>query len=115
MLLADLVTRTRPAAWPSWPQACSRSSPSCSSPCEVERPRAATSESAGISAAVAAAEASLGADGRILVRPSGTEPVVRVMVEADDEHEAQRITDELVGSRDRRAGRVGRDEVLRVT
>ena len=53
-------------------------------------------ESAGISAAVAAAEASLAGRGRILVRPSGTEPVVRVMVEADEEHEAQRITDELV-------------------
>jgi phosphoglucosamine mutase len=33
---------------------------------------------------VAAAEAKLGGDGRIVVRASGTEPVVRVMVEAAD-------------------------------
>jgi phosphoglucosamine mutase len=37
-----------------------------------------------VRAAVAAAERSLGVTGRILVRPSGTEPLVRVMVEAAD-------------------------------
>lgn len=37
-----------------------------------------------VTAAVAAAERTLGGDGRILVRPSGTEPLVRVMVEAGD-------------------------------
>ena len=35
--------------------------------------------------AVAAAEQALGLDGRVLVRPSGTEPLVRVMVEASSE------------------------------
>lgn len=40
--------------------------------------------------AVAAAEAALGEDGRVLIRPSGTEPVVRVMVEASCEEAAQR-------------------------
>ena len=45
--------------------------------------------------AVRAAEDELGAEGRVLVRPSGTEPVVRVMVEAADEPTAQRITDTL--------------------
>ena len=45
--------------------------------------------------AVRAAEAELGAEGRVLVRPSGTEPVVRVMVEAADEANAARITAEL--------------------
>lgn len=46
-----------------------------------------------IAAAVAQAESDLGENGRVLVRPSGTEPIVRVMVEASDEETAQRITD----------------------
>jgi phosphoglucosamine mutase len=41
--------------------------------------------------AVRAAEAELGTEGRVLVRPSGTEPVVRVMVEAGEETTARRI------------------------
>ncbi|WP_172135288.1 phosphoglucosamine mutase [Adlercreutzia sp. ZJ473] len=45
----------------------------------------AVGESAQVAEAVAAAEAALGDDGRVLLRPSGTEPVVRVMVEALDE------------------------------
>ncbi|TQE99459.1 MAG: phosphoglucosamine mutase [Spiribacter salinus] len=38
-----------------------------------------------ISAAVADVEAKLGSGGRVLLRPSGTEPVLRVMVEGEDE------------------------------
>ena len=33
----------------------------------------------------------LGEDGRVLVRPSGTEPVVRVLAEAPTQEEAQRL------------------------
>jgi len=40
-------------------------------------------------------EGELGDDGRILVRASGTEPVVRVMVEADDDAHARAIVEEL--------------------
>jgi phosphoglucosamine mutase len=41
-------------------------------------------EAEAVWAEVAQVEASLGADGRVLLRPSGTEPLVRVMVEAAD-------------------------------
>ena len=40
--------------------------------------------------AVAACEAELGEDGRVVVRPSGTEPLVRVMVEAPTEDDCDR-------------------------
>ena len=39
----------------------------------------------GVQAAIRAAEAALGSAGRILVRKSGTEPVIRVMAEGEDE------------------------------
>lgn len=45
--------------------------------------------------AIAAAEQRLGEKGRVLVRPSGTEPLVRVMVEAPTEADAAAVADEL--------------------
>ncbi|WP_404311938.1 phosphoglucosamine mutase [Agrococcus terreus] len=48
-----------------------------------------------IADAVARAEAELGSNGRVLLRPSGTEKMVRVMVEAHEQHVAQSIADEL--------------------
>ena len=45
-------------------------------------------ENEGVKVAVNQAKESLGDDGRVLLRPSGTEPVVRVMVEALDENTA---------------------------
>ncbi|BEP12449.1 phosphoglucosamine mutase [Acidothermaceae bacterium B102] len=51
--------------------------------------------SAELTAAIAEAEARLGPSGRVLVRPSGTEPIVRVMVEATDQVAARDIAEGL--------------------
>jgi phosphoglucosamine mutase len=56
---------------------------------DVDRDAVAGSEA--VASAVAAAEARLGADGRVLVRASGTEPLVRIMVEAPDQALAEEI------------------------
>ena len=50
-----------------------------------------------IAAAVHAAEVELGDTGRVLLRPSGTEPLVRVMVEARDSVVAHAIAERLAG------------------
>ncbi|HEY8094139.1 MAG TPA: phosphoglucosamine mutase [Acidimicrobiales bacterium] len=47
---------------------------------------------------VAAAEARLGPSGRVLVRPSGTEPIVRVMVEAATHDEADQVAQGLAAT-----------------
>ncbi|HSJ49678.1 MAG TPA: phosphoglucosamine mutase [Actinomycetota bacterium] len=52
--------------------------------------RDALEEAEPVWAAVRAAESELGETGRVLVRPSGTEPLVRVMVEAASGEEARR-------------------------
>ncbi|MHB8869917.1 MAG: phosphoglucosamine mutase [Thermoleophilia bacterium] len=46
--------------------------------------------------AVAAEEASLGDEGRVVLRPSGTEPLVRVMVEAATEERCRAVADRLI-------------------
>ena len=48
-----------------------------------------------IAAAEAAAEAELGDEGRLLVRPSGTEPLIRVMVEAHTQQQADEIANRV--------------------
>lgn len=57
--------------------------------------RVAVEESAEIQAAISQAEQRLAERGRILVRASGTEPVVRVMVEGEDEAEVNQLAEEL--------------------
>jgi phosphoglucosamine mutase len=48
-----------------------------------------------IQAAVTSAEQRLASRGRVLLRSSGTEPVVRVMVEGEDEQQVNREADQL--------------------
>ena len=59
----------------------------------VDRTRAGTDD--GLLEAVSAAEAELGRSGRVLLRPSGTEPVVRVMVEAGHQDLADQVAHRL--------------------
>ena len=49
-----------------------------------------------VTAELAAVEADLGDAGRVLLRPSGTEPLIRVMVEATDEARLDAAMDQLV-------------------
>jgi phosphoglucosamine mutase len=60
--------------------------------------KAAVKTNAELQAAIAAASAVLGETGRVLLRPSGTEPVVRVMVEAADMATAQSTADQLAAA-----------------
>ncbi|GES32832.1 phosphoglucosamine mutase [Streptomyces angustmyceticus] len=60
---------------------------------DVDRTRVATAPE--LTAAVAEAERELGATGRVLLRPSGTEPLVRVMVEAADIEQARAVAERL--------------------
>ncbi|MFE1754480.1 phosphoglucosamine mutase [Streptomyces anandii] len=60
---------------------------------DVDKSRVKTS--ADLAAAVAEAERELGETGRVLLRPSGTEPLVRVMVEAADIEQARSVAGRL--------------------
>ena len=53
-------------------------------------------DDADVKAAVEAVANALGTDGRILVRESGTEPVVRVMVEAGSTEECEKYVDQVI-------------------
>jgi len=59
----------------------------------VDRSRLADDDE--VQAAIVAAEAELGDTGRVLLRPSGTEALIRVMVEAADESTATRVAESL--------------------
>jgi phosphoglucosamine mutase len=63
----------------------------------VKEAAGAIASSEGVARAVSRAEQRLGEEGRILLRPSGTEPVVRVMVEHADEAVCREVCEEVAG------------------
>ncbi len=52
-------------------------------------------ENAEVKSAIRDAEATLGKSGRLLIRPSGTEPLIRVMAEGEDEAMVKKIVEQL--------------------
>ena len=54
-------------------------------------------EKAGVKSAIAEAEIQLKGTGRLLIRKSGTEPLIRVMAEGEDEGLVDAVVAELVG------------------
>ena len=53
-------------------------------------------ENPAIRAAIAEGERTLGSDGRVLVRPSGTEPLIRVMAEGSDQAQLEEVCGAIV-------------------
>jgi phosphoglucosamine mutase len=60
-------------------------------------------ETEGVARAIAGAEARLGAGGRLLIRRSGTEPLIRVMAECEDEALLAEVVGEVVAAVERAA------------
>ena len=52
-------------------------------------------EDARVKAVIADVEAQLNGKGRLVIRPSGTEPVIRVMAEGDDASEVEQVVDAI--------------------
>ena len=52
-------------------------------------------DDANVQSVIAAAEAELAGNGRLVIRPSGTEPVIRVMAEGDDAAKVERLVDAI--------------------
>jgi phosphoglucosamine mutase len=61
-------------------------------------------EAPAVQDAITAGEAKLGESGRILIRPSGTEPVIRVMAEGDDADLVDAVVGDIAGAIARVAG-----------
>jgi phosphoglucosamine mutase len=62
----------------------------------VRYKKGAPLEDAKVKLAINGAQARLNGNGRLVIRPSGTEPVIRVMGEGDDQYLVEEVVDEIV-------------------
>jgi phosphoglucosamine mutase len=92
-VLAVLVEEKRPASL-----ACRRFQPLPQKLVNIRYAGASPLKDDGVKELIAAEEAALGEAGRVLIRASGTEPVIRVMVEAEDEVRLNLSLDKLCGA-----------------
>lgn len=92
-VLAVLVEEKRPAS-----QACRRFAPLPQKLVNIRYAGVSPLKDEGVKELIAAEEAALGEAGRVLIRASGTEPVIRVMVEAEDEVRLNTALDKLCGA-----------------
>ncbi len=67
-------------------------------------------EAAAVRSAIEAGAKALGAQGRILIRKSGTEPVIRVMAEGEDAHLVRRLVDDIAAAIEVDTGRSPSEE-----
>jgi len=91
-VLATIVTEKRPAS-----EVCRRFTPLPQKLKNVRYQGGSPLKAEPVREAVAAAEKRLAGTGRLLLRPSGTEPVIRVMAEAETEALVNEIVDHLCG------------------
>ena len=61
-------------------------------------------EDAQVKAAIADAQGELDGKGRLVIRASGTEPVIRVMAEGDDEHQVESVVENICAAVEVAAG-----------
>jgi phosphoglucosamine mutase len=72
----------------------------------VRTPRKDVLERPEIRDAIAASERALGREGRLLIRPSGTEPLIRVMAEGDDRDRVEQVAAQLASRIEEEIGRL---------
>ena len=92
-VLAVLVEQKRPAS-----EACRQFKTLPQRLVNIRFTGASPLKDAGVQSVIAAEEAALGEAGRVLIRASGTEPVIRVMVEAEEEGRLNQVMDTLCGT-----------------